>query len=54
MYYDGKRLIQFHKKVAPALLAALKEIWDYCGHDQAKVDASGASKYAGAYNRRMV
>jgi peptidoglycan hydrolase-like protein with peptidoglycan-binding domain len=56
MYYDGKRVkaIQFHKKAAPALLAALNEIWDYCGHDQAKVDASGASKYAGAYNHRMV
>jgi hypothetical protein len=56
MYYDGKRVkaIQFHKKAAPYLLAAFNEIWEYCGHDQAKVDASGASKYAGAYNHRMV
>lgn len=56
MYYEGKRVkaIQFHKKAAPALLAALDEIWDYCQHDQAKVDAAGVSKYAGAYNPRMV
>ena len=52
MYYEGKRVkaIQFHKKAAPALLAALNEIWDYCQHDQAKVEAAGVSKYAGAYN----
>lgn len=56
MYYDGKRIkaIQFHKKAAPALLAALTEIWDYCGHDQSKIDAAGVSKYAGAYNHRLV
>ena len=24
---------------APALAAALQEIWDYCEHDQAKIDA---------------
>ncbi|WP_375414611.1 M15 family metallopeptidase [uncultured Bradyrhizobium sp.] len=46
--------IMFHRKAAPALLAALNEIWDHCQHDQAKVDASGASKYFGAYNHRMV
>lgn len=56
MYYEGKKInnIQFHRKCAPALVAALNEIWDYCQHDQAKVDASGASKYFGAYNHRMV
>jgi hypothetical protein len=56
MYYDGKRVkaIQFHKKAAPALLAALTEIWDACDHDQAKVDDAGVSKYAGAYNHRKV
>jgi hypothetical protein len=56
MYYEGKRVkaIQFHRKAAPALLAALNEIWDYCQHDQAKVDAAGVSKYAGAYNHRLV
>lgn len=56
MYYEGKRVktIQFHRKAAPALLAALNEIWDYCQHDQAKIDAAGVSKYAGAYNHRKV
>lgn len=56
MYYDGKRVkaIQFHRKAAPALLAALNEIWDYCEHDQKKIDAAGVSKYAGAYNHRLV
>jgi lysozyme family protein len=56
MYYEGKRVntIRFHKKCAPALLAALNEIWDYCQHDQAKIDASGASKFFGAYNPRKV
>ncbi|QDM27013.1 hypothetical protein FNL56_13485 [Tardiphaga sp. vice304] len=56
MYYESKRVkaIQFHRKAAPALLAALNEIWDYCQHDQAKVDAAGVSKYAGAYNHRLV
>ena len=56
MYYEGRRVkaIQFHRKAAPALQAALQEIWDYCQHDQAKVDAAGVSKYAGAYNPRMV
>jgi peptidoglycan hydrolase-like protein with peptidoglycan-binding domain len=60
MYYTddtGKRkikAIQFHKKAAPYLLAALNEIWDYCGHDQARIDACGASNYNGAYNHRMV
>ena len=60
MYYtdeNGRKKIKsvmFHRKAAPALLAALNEIWDYCQHDQAKVDASGASNYNGAYNPRMV
>lgn len=56
MYYEGKRVktIQFHRKAAPALIAALNEIWDYCQHDQAKIDAAGVSKYAGAYDHRKV
>lgn len=56
MYYDGKRVnnILFHRKAAPALLAALSEIWNYYGRDQKRVDAAGVSKYAGAYNHRMV
>ncbi len=56
MYYEGKRVkaIQFHRKAAPALLAALNEIWDYCQRDQARIDAAGVSRYAGAYNHRKV
>lgn len=56
MYYEGKKIkaIQFHRKAAPALLAALNEIWDFCQHDQKKIDAAGVSKYAGAYNHRLV
>lgn len=56
MYYDGQPIkrIRFHRKAAPALAAALKEIWDHYGHDQKKIDALGISKYAGAYNPRKV
>jgi hypothetical protein len=56
MYYEGKRVksISFHRRAAPALLAALNEIWDYCQHDQARIDAAGVSKYTGAYAPRMV
>ncbi len=56
MRYEGKPIksIMFHKKAAPALHAALNEIWDAYGRDQAKIDAAGISKYAGAYNHRMV
>lgn len=56
MFYDGKPIksIRFHKKAAPALAAALKEIWEHYGRDQKKIDALGISKYAGAYNPRKV
>lgn len=56
MYYDGKlvKQIRFHRKAAPALKAALQEIWEHYGRDQRKIDALGISKYAGAYNPRKV
>lgn len=56
MYYQGQRIkdIKFHKKAAPALLAALNEIWDACGRDQSKIDAARISVYDGAYNPRYV
>lgn len=56
MYYDGKPVaaIQFHKKAAPALKAALQQIWADYGFDQAKIDAAGISKYAGSYNPRKI
>jgi hypothetical protein len=56
MYYEGRPLktISFHKKAAPALLAALNEIWDHCGKDQATLDREGISHCAGTYNPRKV
>lgn len=56
MYYGGKpiKAIQFHEKAADALKAALDEIWDVCGRDQAKLDQLRVSHYSGAYNPRYV
>lgn len=56
MYYDGRPLksITFHKKAAPALKAALDEIWENCKHDQALLDREGISNCAGTYNPRKV
>jgi hypothetical protein len=46
--------IQFHRKAAPSLLAALNEIWLACGRSQARVDGLRISRYSGAYNPRYV
>lgn len=56
MYYEGQpvKSIRFHKKAAPALLAALTEIWKFYGENQTKIDKLGISKYAGAYNPRFI
>lgn len=56
MYYAGRPLktISFHKKAAPALLAALNDIWEHCGRDQAVLDKEGISNCAGTYNPRKV
>lgn len=56
MTYEGKPIksIKFHKKAAPALLAALTEIWEHYGKDQSKIDALGVSRYDGAYNPRFI
>jgi hypothetical protein len=56
MYYDGRPLktISFHKKAAPALLAALNAIWDHYGRDQAQIDRLGISNCAGTYNPRKI
>lgn len=56
MYYEGKRVsaIRFHRLAAPALKAALDEIWDAYGRDQTAIDRAGISRYAGAYNHRKV
>lgn len=56
MYYDGKPLkyIRFHRKAAPALKAALDEIWNHYGRDQAEIDRLGISNCAGTYNPRPI
>lgn len=56
MYYEGKSVahLMFHRKAAPALLAALNEIWEHVGKDQAKLDALHISRTAGTYNPRKV
>jgi hypothetical protein len=56
MYYDGRPLktISFHKKAAPALEAALAEIWEKSGRSQALLDKEGISDCAGTYNPRKV
>ena len=60
LYYtdeNGRRplkTISFHKKAAPALLAALNEIWEKSGRSQALLDKEGISDCAGTYNPRKV
>ncbi|MGY3392924.1 hypothetical protein ACVWW6_005515 [Bradyrhizobium sp. USDA 3311] len=56
MYYAGKAVphIMFHRKAAPALTAALDDIWRACGRNQATVDRLRISAFSGAYNPRYV
>lgn len=56
MYYERKPIkqIMFHRKAADALRAALNEIWEKSGRDQAKLDQLGVSNYSGAYNPRFI
>lgn len=56
MYYDGHPIksITVNKKIATALLLVFNEILDKCGHDQKKVDATGASNFGGCYNNRPI
>lgn len=56
MYYAGKpvKSLLFHERAAPALLAALNDVWDKCGRSQATVDKLGISKTAGTYNKRKI
>lgn len=56
MTYEGAPVpyLMFHRKAADALLAALTTVWNYYGHDQAKIDALGISKTAGTYNKRFI
>lgn len=57
MFYDGgemRRGILVHKKIAPALEEIFREIWDKCEHDQAQVNATGASDFGGCFNPRRI
>lgn len=57
MYYQKKLMksgIMVHQKIASAVMAAMNEIWEKCGHDQAKVDKAGASDWAGCFNIRSI
>lgn len=56
MHYgkDPMSAISVHRLCAPAFMAAFNEIFEACGHDQKKVDATGASDYAGCYNLRYI
>lgn len=56
MTYAGKpvKSIKFHRKAAPALAAALNEIWEAYGRDQARIDADRVSIYSGSYNPRKI
>lgn len=56
MYYGGQPVsrLMFHRKAAPALLAALTEIWEHYGRNQATLDALRISHYSGAYNHRLI
>lgn len=46
--------IKFHRKAAAALQAALEDIWESYGKDQAAIDRARISVYDGAYNPRKI
>lgn len=56
MFYAGKPIasIAFHKKCAPALKAALDEIWNVCGKDQAAIAKVGLQEYGGSFAYRLI
>lgn len=56
MYYVGHPIksITVNRKIATALLAVFTEVADKCGHDQAKIDATGISAWGGCYNNRSI
>lgn len=57
MFYAKQPLLHgilVHRLIVPALTAALTEIWDKCGHDQAAVDKTGASDFGGCFNIRNI
>lgn len=56
MFYDKHPIpsILVHRRVAAAMMAAFTEIWDKCGHEQARVNSAGASDYGGCFNIRNI
>lgn len=46
--------ISFHKKAAPALLAALNVIWEACDKDQTKIEKYGLQEFGGSFNYRPI
>lgn len=56
MFYAGKPIVSiaFHKKCAPALKAALDEIWLVCGKDQKVIEKNGLHEYGGSFNYRLI
>jgi len=56
MYYAKHPIasILVNKNCASAMLAAFNEIYERCGHDQVKVDATGASDFGGCFNIRQI
>lgn len=56
MFYAGKPIssIAIHKKVGPALEAALETIWNNCKKDQKVIDHHGMSEFGGSFNYRLI
>ena len=57
MYYEKQPLthgILVHRKIVPPLMIIFNLIWEACGQDQAKVDATGISDWGGCFNIRNI
>jgi hypothetical protein len=56
MFYAKKPMpsILVNRMCAPAMLSCFNDIWNACGHDQAKVNATGASDFGGCFNIRPI
>lgn len=56
MLYAGKPIssLAFHKKCAPALTAALDEIWEACGKDKKVIEKNGLQEFGGSFSYRLI
>ena len=57
MYYEKQPLthgILVHKKIVDALTAVFTDVWDQCGQNQEKLDATGLSDFGGCFNIRSI